>query len=94
MSAVRRVDLVWLLLVGLTFAGAWLSDAATPGTATTLTVALLIAFKGRMVIDHYMELADASRSIRRLMHAYFYVIPGLVVASIFFGDAIARLTSW
>jgi hypothetical protein len=47
-----------------------------------------------MVIDHYMELADASRSIRRLMHAYFYVIPGLVVASIFFGDAIARLTSW
>jgi hypothetical protein len=94
MRGLRRVDRVWLLLVGLTLGSAWLGEAAEAGLAATLAVALLIALKGRLVIDHYMELAGTNRRIRRLMNGYFYVIPGLVVATRVFGDLIARLTAW
>jgi hypothetical protein len=34
-----------------------------------------------MVIDHFMELKNANRLIRRLMQAYFYVMPLATVIS-------------
>lgn len=84
---------IWLALLGLTLAGAWLAETGEAGTPLTLVVAALIAVKGRAVIDYYMELRDAHPKIRRTLYAFNAAIPALVVVSHFFGDAIARLTA-
>ncbi|MDK9723557.1 MAG: cytochrome C oxidase subunit IV family protein [Sterolibacteriaceae bacterium MAG5] len=88
-----HAEKVWLLLVALTGAGAWLGETGEPGWALGLTVAGLIAFKGRLVIDHYMDMADASPPLRRVLHAFVVLVPLLVLASQGFGAAIARLTT-
>jgi hypothetical protein len=81
------------LLVALTLGGAVIGETTEPGLAATLAIALSMAFKGRMVIDHFMGLKTANRAIRGLMRAYFYVIPLVIVLTSLFGDALARLTT-
>jgi hypothetical protein len=89
-----KLDVVWLALVALTLGGAWLGESAEPGLPVTVSVAAALAFKGRMVIDHFMELGNANRSIRRLMRAYFYLLPLAAIATHLFGDRLARLTTF
>jgi hypothetical protein len=92
MRASRRLDLVWLLLVGLTLGGAFLGEAAESGFWVTVLIAAIMAFKGRLVIDHFMELADANRTIRRMVRLYGIAIPLLLVLTYVFGSQIASLT--
>lgn len=89
----RTIDRLWFLLVALTLGGAVIGETAEPSLAATLAIALSMAFKGRMVIDYFMGLKTANRTIRNLMYAYFYVIPLLTVLTWLYGDAIARLTT-
>lgn len=84
---------VWLTLIGLTLVGAWLAETGEAGTPLTLTVAALVAIKGRTVIDGYMEMRQASPRIRRVVYAFNAAIPLMIIASHYFGDALARLTS-
>ncbi len=84
---------IWLLLVGLTLAGAWLAETGHAGWPLTLTVAGLIAFKGRMVIDHYMEMTTANASIRRVLYAFSLLVPLLVLLSHGYGDLLKQLTT-
>jgi len=93
MKTPRRLDLVWLLLIGLTLGGAILGEAAEPGLWVTLGMASVMVLKGRMVIDHFMELADANRTIRRMVRLYGIAIPLLLVLTHIFGAQIAALTS-
>jgi len=93
MKTPRRLDLVWLLLIGLTLGGAILGEAAEPELWVTLGIASVMVLKGRMVIDHFMELADANRTIRRLVRLYGVAIPLLLVLTYLFGAQIAALTS-
>ncbi len=93
MTHKRTIGLLWLLLVALTLGGAFLGETAAPGLAVTVIVSLTMAFKGRMVIDHFMELKTANRTIRSLMRAYFYVVPLVTVLVYLFGDRLARLTT-
>ena len=55
----RGLDLIWTLLITLTLAGVVLGETAAPGLLVTVTVAAVTALKGRMVIDHFMEMGDA-----------------------------------
>ena len=93
MSRSRRLDLYWLVLVGLTLLGALLGDRAEPGPLVTLVVVLTMAFKGRVVVDHFMGMKEANRTLRRLMRAYFYAVPAVTVLVVVFGDWIAELTA-
>lgn len=93
MTQKQTIDLLWLLLVALTLGGAFLGEAAEPGLAVTLVISLTMAFKGRMIIDHFMELKKANRTIRNLMRAYFYVLPLVTVLTHLFGDWLARVTT-
>ncbi len=88
-----HAEQIWLLLVGLTLAGAWLAETGHAGWPLSFVVAGLIAFKGRMVIDHYMEMTTANATIRRLLHAFVTVVPLLVILSHGWGDVIRRLTT-
>lgn len=81
MSHKQTVTVLWVLLVALTLTGSLLGEAVEPGYALMLVVTLTMAIKGRLVIDHFMELKNANRLIRRLMQAYFYVLPLATVAS-------------
>jgi hypothetical protein len=86
MTHKQTVTLLWLLLVGLTLGGTLLGETAQPGYGVMLVIVLTMALKGRMVIDHFMELKNANRLIRRLMQAYFYVLPLATVLSYVLSD--------
>lgn len=93
MNFATRTTLAWLALVALTLGGAWLAEAGEPGFALTLFIAAAIAFKARLVMDHFMELPDASPRLRRPMYLFFLLIPALLLATWAFGPHIARLTA-
>jgi hypothetical protein len=88
-----HAERIWLLLVGLTGAGAWLAETGHAGWPLALVVAGLIAVKGRLVIDHYMEMSDANTRIRRVLHVFVTVVPLLVLLSHGWSDALRRLTT-
>ncbi|GAB4299474.1 MAG: hypothetical protein Kow0096_18890 [Thiohalomonadaceae bacterium] len=75
MSHKQVVAVLWVVLVLLTLGGSMLGETAEPGYALMLLITLTMAFKGRMVVDHFMELKNAHPLIRRLMQGYFYVLP-------------------
>ena len=93
MSHRTVVDLVWLALAGMALVGALIGESAATGHAITFVVAFVVAAKGRLVVDHFMELRGANTRLHRLMSGYFHVMPLLVVLTDFFGGTIARLTS-
>ena len=92
-NTARPLTLAWLALAGLTLTGALLGEAGQPGFWVTISVAGMMAVKGRLVIDHFLELGSAHSSIRALVRLYANVIPALVVITYLFGPQIARLTT-
>lgn len=76
-----HAERIWLLLVGLTGAGAWFAETGRPGWLLALAVAGLIALKGRLVIDHYMDMAGANRRLRRVLLLFVTIVPLMVLAS-------------
>lgn len=88
-----HAERIWLLLVSLTLTGAWLAETGRAGWPLTLVVAGLIAFKGRMVIDRYMEITGANPRIRAVLHGFVTLVPLLVIFSHGWGDVIKRLTT-
>lgn len=93
MTHKQTLNLLWLLLVALTLGGAFIGESSEPGLTVTLVICLTMAFKGRIIVDHFMELKTANRTIRNLMRAYFYVLPLVTVLTALFGDWLARLTT-
>jgi hypothetical protein len=93
MSRSKLIDLLWVLLVALTLSGSWLGETAEPGLGVVMFVCLTMAFKGRIVIDHFMELKTANSLLRRLMRVYFYVLPLLTLFVYLFGDLLARVAT-
>jgi hypothetical protein len=88
-----HAERIWLLLVSLTLAGAWLAETGQASWPLTLVVAGLIAFKGRMVIDRYMEITGTNPRIRAVLHGFVTLVPLLVIFSHGWGDVIKKLTS-
>lgn len=93
MTQKRWLTVLWGLLIILTVSGSWLGEFSQPGPATALFLCLTMAFKGRMVIDHFMELKSANRHLRLLMRVYFYLLPLLAMIVYLAGDLIAELTA-
>ena len=90
---IGQTEKVWLLLIGLTLAGAALGETGEAGWALALTVSLLIAFKGGIVIDHYMEMRSANRRFRNILRLFVTLIPLLVLLSHGWGERIRQLTT-
>jgi len=89
----KSVDFIWLLLMLLTLASGAVAESAEPGLIVTLAIAVSVAFKGRMVVDRFMELQHANRHLRAAMRAYFYVIPLMIVFVFLFPEQLARMTT-
>jgi hypothetical protein len=85
-----HAELCWLLLVVLTLGSAWLGETGRSGWPLTMVVAALIAIKGRVVIDHYMEMIGANTRIRRLLRSFVTVVPLMVLLSHDWSEVLRR----
>ena len=90
---IKSLDFLWLLLMGMTVAAALVGESAEPSLAVTLFVAAVVAVKGRIVVERFMELHNANRHLRRLMNAYFYFFPALIVLVYLYPQKLAELTT-
>jgi cytochrome c oxidase subunit IV len=90
---IGHAERIWLTLIGLTFVGALLGERGHAGWLLTFTVVILIAVKGGIVIDYYMEMRLANQRMRNILRFFIILIPVLVILSHGWGDAIRRLTT-
>ena len=93
MDQERKLNIIWLLLMLITVMNALIAESSQTGTAITVLIALSVAFKGHMVVDHFMGLKGANRYLRSLMNAYFYVIPAITIIVYLFPETVAQWTS-
>jgi len=93
MTHIQLINALWLTLVALTLFSAYMAEQAEPGLTSILIMSLVLAIKGRIIVDHFMELKDSHIVLRTLMRVYFYVIPALIILVYFFPEQIARWTT-
>ena len=89
----KLIDALWLLLISLTLFSAYMAERAEPGFISVAIMAAVLAIKGRIIVDHFMELKHAHKLLRTLMRVYFYVIPALIIIVYLFPEQIAKRTS-
>ena len=89
----RSINFIWGGLMAVTIGSALLAESGETNLLVTLLICLSIAFKGRMVVDRFMELRSANRYIRFSMNFYFYVVPALILIVYLFPDQLARITT-
>lgn len=102
----RHFDVIWLVLMVLTVFSALIAEvgilsgteqtsaSSQPEFWITLLVCVIILIKARLVIDHFMELTEASPIIYWFMTAYFYVFPALAILTWLFPDAFLAMMSF
>ncbi len=93
LNKLQIIDYLWLLLITLTLFSAYMAERSTPELMSVLIMAAVLAIKGRIIVDHFMELKHSHRLLRRLMQTYFYVIPALILLVYLFPEKIAKWTS-
>jgi len=92
MTHIQLINTFWVILVSLTLFSAYMAEQAKPGLTSILIMSLVLAIKGRIIVDHFMELKDAHVVLRTLMRVYFYVIPTLIILVYLFPEQIAKWT--
>jgi len=90
---IKLIDSLWLFLVALTLFSAYMAEQAEPGFVSIAIMAAVLAIKGRIIVDHFMELKDAHPVLRTLMRTYFYVIPSFIILVYLFPEQIAKWTT-
>ena len=91
-TQIKFINTLWLILIVLTFFSAYMAEQAKPGLMSIIIMALVLTIKGRIIVDHFMELKDSHVVLRTLMRVYFYVIPALIILVYLFPDQIAKWT--
>lgn len=90
---IRLINYLWLTLLALTLFSAYMAESTTPGFNSIAIMALVLAIKGRIIVDYFMELKDSHIILRSLMQIYFYVIPTLIIIVYLYPEAIAQWTA-
>lgn len=86
MDKIQKINLAFLLLILLTVGGGLIGKHAQSGFWITVVIALTALIKGRLVIDYFMELAEASPLIRRMVGGFCAIIPVLMVVTYVWSD--------
>ena len=92
MTHSQLINTLWIILIVLTLFSAYMAEQAKPGLTAILIMSLVLAIKGRIIVDYFMELKDSHIVLRTLMRLYFYVIPALIILVYFFPEQIAKWT--
>ncbi len=90
---IKQINTLWIMLIVLTLFSAYMAEKATPGLNSIAIMALVLAIKGRIIVDYFMELKHANVVVRTLMQVYFYVIPALIILVYLFPEQIAKWTA-
>jgi len=93
MTHTRIINTLWLVLIALTLLSAYMAERADTSFISVSIMAVVLAVKGRIIVDHFMELKKAHIVLRTLMRVYFYVIPLLIIIVYLFPEQIARWTA-
>ena len=93
MTHIKIINYLWLLLIALTLFSAYMAEQSESGLNSIVIMALVLAIKGRIIVDHFMELKRSHKFLRTLMHVYFYVIPALILVVYLFPTHIAKWTT-
>ena len=89
----NALDISWVLLMIITSANAFVAETAEPSLVITAIICCSIAYKGRRIMDYFMELNHANETIQFLMRSYFHVFPALIFLSDLFSEELASLTT-
>lgn len=79
-----KLEYLWLTLLAIVLFNTFLGENVESTTLVSILVALTVMYKGLIVIDHFMELKDANKYLRRMMRIYFIFFPSLIILSAFF----------
>jgi cytochrome c oxidase subunit IV len=93
MTHIKLINTLWLILIVLTLFSAYMAEQAKPGFNSIAIMALVLAIKGRIIVDYFMELKDSHVVLRTLMQVYFYVIPALIILVYLYPEQIAKWTA-
>lgn len=76
MTATRRVTVVWVALLGLTFASFVVGIEQGAGVASAAAVVIIgiAMFKVRLIGIHFMDLRVAPRALRLIFEAYVLAV--------------------
>jgi hypothetical protein len=89
----NALDISWILLMLITLANALVAETAEKSLVITAVICGSIAFKGRRIMDYFMELNHANRTIQFFMRGYFYVFPALIFLADLFSEELAFITT-
>ena len=92
-AAHRVTGYAWVGLMLVTVMNATIAETVTPSLTITILVALSVAFKGCMVVEHFMGMKNAHGGLRLLMNIYFVVVPLMMVIVALYPETIASLTT-
>lgn len=92
-SKLNAVDLSWIILMIITSLNALVAETADPHLLITAIICFSIAYKGRRIMDYFMELNHANATIQKFMRSYFYVFPALIFLTDLFSEELAALTA-
>ena len=92
MTQKKFINILWLILIALTLFSAYMAEQAIPGLSSVTIMALVLAIKGRIIVDYFMELKDAHVVLRTLMQVYYYVIPAFIILTFLFPEYIVQWT--
>jgi len=93
MTHIKLINTLWLILIVLTLFSAYMAEQEKPGFNSIAIMALVLAIKGRIIVDYFMELKESHVVLRTLMQVYFYVIPALIILVYLFPEQIAKWTA-
>ena len=58
MKQTKLINNLWLLLIFLTLFSAYMAEKATPNFNSVAIMALVLAIKGRIIVDYFIEWLD------------------------------------
>ena len=93
LNSISALDFSWFLLMIITTANALVAETAEPSLAITALICGSIAYKGRRIMDYFMELNHANSTIQFFMRSYFHVFPALIFLTELFAEELALLTT-
>jgi hypothetical protein len=89
----NAIDVSWIILIIITSLNALVAETAEPNLLITAIICFSIAYKGRRIMDYFMELNHANATIQKLMRSYFHVFPALIFLTDLFSEELAALTA-
>ena len=92
-SHTKLINILWIVLIILTLFSAYMAERGTIEFYSIAIMAIVLAIKGRIIVDHFMELKNAHIVLRTLMRVYFYIIPMMIIMVYLFAEQIAKWTS-